>query len=310
MKRFYVVLFSVLSISVVLLGFSFSKESGSNELSFLNEIESNDYRVVFSNGDVLNTVNNSSTELSLTNRKNEISDIYITLKEKDNNTYKNVFYKIDDGPEHVLVEETIKLGTLNGYGVDGDHQIFKIQVYTKDNSEYNFSIKVNSTDEENDHTISNMIKNSNSVYTDNKGNIRYYGNDVNNYILYNGEVHRIIGIVDGKLKIISEIHALGVYDTSKGEYATLEDYLGTYNNSNVNINNILDYKSWINDRGFWLNDTADNQAYYASGTNGVGLYNKNVDFYLRYIYYLDSDSLVVAGDGSINHPYEVSYGSK
>lgn len=310
MKRFYVVLFGVLSVSVVLLGFSFSKESGSNELSFLNEVNGTDYRVVFSDGDVLNTVSNSNTMLSLINRKSEKSDIYITLKETNNSSYKNVFYKIDDGPEHVLVDETIKLGTLNAYGVDGDHQVFNIHIYTKDDSEYSFLIKVNSTIEEDDYSISSMIKNSNSVYTDNKGNVRYYGEDVNNYILYNEEEYRIIGIVDGKLKIISEIHALGVYDTSKGEYANLEDYLGAYNNSNVNINNVLDYKSWISDRGFWLQDVSDNKAYYASGTNGIGLYNKNVDFYLRYVYYLEGDSLVVAGNGSIIHPYEVSYGSK
>ena len=58
-----------------------------------------------------------------------------------------------------------------------------------------------------------------------------------------------------------------------------------------------------------MNDSVNNQAYFGSITNGLGLYNKNVDFYLRYVYYLDVNSLVKSGDGSINSPYEVAYDS-
>ena len=309
MKRFYIVLFSVLVLSVLLLGFSFSKESGSNELYFLNEETNKDYRVVYSNGNILNTVNNSSTMISFINLKNDTTDVVVTLKEKGKLIYKNVFYRVNNGPEHVLADTIINLGTLNPYGEDGDHRVFNLQVYTKDDTEYNFEILINGQVRSNSNGIGNAIKLSNSVYTDSKNNVRYYGVEVNNYILYKDTKYRIIGIIDGKVKIISDILGLGVYDTTKGEYATLEDYLGSYNNVNVNINNVLEYKSWINDRGFWLNDSVNNQAYFGSITNGLGLYNKNVDFYLRYVYYLDVNSLVKSGDGSINSPYEVAYGS-
>ena len=92
MKRFYVVVFSVLCLSVVLLGFSFSKETGTNDLSFLDEKENDDYRVVYSNGDVLNTVNNTSTIISITNRKSELVDIVVTFEEKNDLKYKNSSY--------------------------------------------------------------------------------------------------------------------------------------------------------------------------------------------------------------------------
>ena len=44
--------------------------------------------------------------------------------------------------------------------------------------------------------------NPEEIYTDDKGNIRYYGADPNNYVEFNNELWRIIGIVDGKVKIV------------------------------------------------------------------------------------------------------------
>lgn len=309
MKRFYVVLFIVLCVSVVLLGFSFSKESGSNnELSFLNEVATGEYRVVFSPSNEINTVKNKSVLVSVVNKSANTSDIYVTLKEIDGKQYKNVFYKVNNGPEHVMVENTIKLGSLEAFKTDGDHNVFNLEVYTKDDTEYNFEVFIGNK-EVVVNTLGNVIKGSNQVYTDKDGNVRYYGTEVNNYILYNGEVHRIIGIVNNKVKIISDIKELGVYDTSKGEYATLEDYFGTYNNVNVNSSNVLEYKSWINSKGFWLLEEDGNKAYFGSASYGVDLYLKNTSYYLRYVQYIDSDALLNFGDGTINSPYEVSYGS-
>ena len=56
-------------------------------------------------------------------------------------------------------------------------------------------------------------------------------------------------------------------------------------------------------------DTVGEQAYYASMSYGVGLSNKKVDYYIRYVYEIPQNSVVVAGDGSLNSPYEVTYGS-
>ena len=51
--------------------------------------------------------------------------------------------------------------------------------------------------------ISALVEsNPEEIYTDDKGNIRYYGADPNNYVEFNNELWRIIGIVDDKVKIV------------------------------------------------------------------------------------------------------------
>ena len=91
--------------------------------------------------------------------------------------------------------------------------------------------------------------NPEEIYTDDKGNIRYYGADPNNYVEFNNELWRIIGIVDGKVKIARNELLTPVetdngvtIGTSSGFYwntsynnwegSTLQTYLnGTYYNS-------------------------------------------------------------------------------
>lgn len=274
----------------------------------MNEESTGNYRAVFSPSNLLNTIDNSSILISITNKSDVASDVYVTLKEIDSKSYKNVFYKVNEGPEHLLADNTFKIGSLEAYKTQGDHKVFNLKVYTKDDTEFNFEVFVGN-EEVNVNTLGNAIKASSQVYEDVKGNIRYYGVEADNYIMYNGELHRIIGIVDKQVKIISDIKGLGVYDTSKGQYATLEDYLGTYNNYAVNTTNVLEYKSWINSKGFWLMDEVDNKAYFGSASYGVDLYYKNTSYYLRYVQLVNSEALIVSGNGTISSPYEVSYGS-
>ena len=51
--------------------------------------------------------------------------------------------------------------------------------------------------------ISDLLpSNPDELYKDDKGNIRYYGANPNNYVSFNNELWRIIGVIDGKIKII------------------------------------------------------------------------------------------------------------
>ena len=58
--------------------------------------------------------------------------------------------------------------------------------------------------------MSNIVPNENDVVTSGNGQlinlgeygIRYQGTDPNNYVEFNNETWRIIGIVDGKMKLI------------------------------------------------------------------------------------------------------------
>ena len=305
-KRFYIVLFCVFSLSVVLLGLSYSKESGVNNEIYLADNTNDTYRVIFDNDNLIDTGSNNTMTLSIINMKNEEFNYSIKLEELDDLKYKDVYYTINNGEEIKLKDGVIELGTLNSYGSVGDQGTYQILIYSKCNALYNFKVSLNN---KKINTLNYAITLSEQTYIDSDGNNRYYGTSPNNYIKYNGVTYRIIGIIDGKVKVISEDKGLGIYDLTKGTYLTLNDYLKAFNNNDVTKDNVLNYDCWIENRGFWLMDTVGEQAYYASMSYGVGLSNKKVDYYIRYVYEIPQNSVVVAGDGSLNSPYEVTYGS-
>ena len=52
-------------------------------------------------------------------------------------------------------------------------------------------------------TITDLLPNNpDELYKDEHGDIRYYGKNPNNYVSFNNELWRIIGVIDGKIKII------------------------------------------------------------------------------------------------------------
>ena len=52
-------------------------------------------------------------------------------------------------------------------------------------------------------TITNLLpSNPDELYKDEHEDIRYYGANPNNYVSFNNELWRIIGVIDGKIKII------------------------------------------------------------------------------------------------------------
>ena len=93
---------------------------------------------------------------------------------------------------------------------------------------------------------------SNELYKDEHGDIRYYGANPNNYVSFNSELWRIIGIIDGKIKIIRN-ESIGnlPWDTSNSNnwnITSLKSYLNeNYYNS---INNT--YKNMILEEIYYL----------------------------------------------------------
>ena len=52
-------------------------------------------------------------------------------------------------------------------------------------------------------TITDLVDtNTDELYKDEHGDIRYYGANPNNYVSFNNELWRILGVIDGKIKII------------------------------------------------------------------------------------------------------------
>ncbi len=90
------------------------------------------------------------------------------------------------------------------------------------------------------------------LYEDEHGDIRYYGTNPNNYVSFNNELWRIIGVIDGKIKIIRN-ESIGSmqwdsYSSNNWDNASLKTYLnGTYYNS---INE--PYKGMISAETYYL----------------------------------------------------------
>ncbi len=102
-------------------------------------------------------------------------------------------------------------------------------------------------------TIKDLVStNTNELYKDEHGDIRYYGASPNNYVSFNNELWRIIGVIDGKIKIIRS--------ESIGEYAWAPNNSNNWNNSdlksylNGDYYNSIDgtYKNMISEETYYL----------------------------------------------------------
>ena len=94
-------------------------------------------------------------------------------------------------------------------------------------------------------TITDLLpSNSDELYEDDKENIRYYGTNPNNYISFNNELWRIIGVIDGKIKIIrnESIGSMQWHSTRSNNWdnASLKTYLNE------------PYKGMISEETFYL----------------------------------------------------------
>lgn len=147
-------------------------------------------------------------------------------------------------------------------------------------------------------TISDLLpKYPEELYTDDYGNIRYYGRNPNNYVNFNGELWRIIGIINGKTKIIRN-ESIGnmVWDNSPSNNwnnSDLKNYL------NVDYyNNIKEpYKSMISKETYYLggpnysnDDNLTAQGYYNAERDNAAVYKDNpisVEQYIGLMYASD-----------------------
>ncbi len=87
--------------------------------------------------------------------------------------------------------------------------------------------------------ISALVEsNPEEIYTDDKGNIRYYGTNPNNYVEFNNELWRIIGIVDDKVKIVRN-ELLTPVETDNGVTIGISDgfYWNYVQQEGKNLNN-------------------------------------------------------------------------
>ena len=140
-------------------------------------------------------------------------------------------------------------------------------------------------------TIKDLVStNTNELYKDEHGDIRYYGANPNNYVSFNNELWRIIGVIDGKIKIVRN-ESIGNYawasnNSNNWNNASLKSYLnGDYYNS---INET--YKKMISEETYYLGGaTSSNNArltasgYYNAERDSSQVYGSNPASTTQYI---------------------------
>ena len=139
-------------------------------------------------------------------------------------------------------------------------------------------------------TITELVpSNSGELYEDEHGDIRYYGKAPNNYVSFNNELWRIIGVIDGKLKIIRN-ESIGnmQWASSRNNWnnSSLKSYLnGEYYNG---INET--YKSMISEETYYLGGATSSNlrtltasGYYNAERDSSQVYSGNPTSTTQYI---------------------------
>ncbi len=102
-----------------------------------------------------------------------------------------------------------------------------------------------------------LDKKTDELYTDEHGDIRYYGASPNNYVSFNNELWRIIGVIDGKIKRIRNESigndAWASDDSNNWDNSSLKSYLnGDYYNSIDET-----YRNMISEETYYLGGATD-----------------------------------------------------
>ena len=140
-------------------------------------------------------------------------------------------------------------------------------------------------------TITDLLpSNPDELYKDEHGDIRYYGANPNNYVSFNNELWRIIGVIDGKIKIIrnESIGNMQWNSTRNNNWnnASLKSYLnGEYYNSIDST-----YKNMISEETYYLGgatfsnyQTLTVSGYYNAERDGSQVYSGNPASTKQYI---------------------------
>ena len=290
-KKYYISLFLIMVLTIGILGMSYSKSSDITLAYNSNETNIDNSRIIYSNGNIIN-LNNKETNLSIINNSNEPKTYYISFI---NLIGSNEDLFIDNQTFNINEEYQIELSEL---GSNNDHKTISFKLL--DNDAYKINVLTS-----NPNNLNQIIKNSSETYKDLSNNIRYYGDNPNNYIKYNDEIYRIVGIINNNVEIISNSTIRKNYN-KEIEYLSLNEYLMSFNNNDVTIENTTNYNTWLNqENSFWLNDNENDYAYFASKYRGIKmdpLYSYNTE---RKIDYLSPKAIIINGNGTIDNPYEV-----
>lgn len=299
--KYFSSIFIILIMSIFFISLSYSKESTNiinNTLS-----DNNDNLVITASLGTNFTLEDETTNnISIINHNVDNISYYIILKAYNN--LDNIYISIDSNPEEKYLDEIIYEGELSSYGTEGDYKYHDIKINAPEGTHFKIDVIKKQI-----ITLKDQIIKNSHVYKENN-NYRYYGLNVNNYLTYNNKLYRIIGIIDNKVKLLSEQDYDSSYNTYLN-YLSLEDYLKSFNNSIVTIDNSINYDSWLNTESpYWLQTPKDYiNAYIYDNVSGIILTDKYYTYPNRTTTDIESNLLIINGLGTIDKPYEVSYES-
>lgn len=303
-RKYYLVLILVLSVSVLLLGLSYSKDSSNNK--YTSEFESYDHSLKISTSDNIKEVKVEdfiSRDIGVINNGVVKATFVVEVL---TNSLDGLTYSINNGEVQKLDDNIIYTQELDALGADNDNDFtsFNIKIYNNTSEAKVITLKI--------YQQANLLKDkiviSPNVYKDELDNYHYYGDEVNNYVKYNNILYRVVGLINNRIVLVEDEIKNSTYNPLEDDYLSIDDYLASFNDNNVNLNNVRNYHSWLTDSYWLLNTYGDNEAYYLD--NGlIGRKNKNNNLGARKIIKLYIDAEIILGDGSKNNPYEVVYGS-
>ena len=301
-KRFYISIFIILSLTVVVLSATYSKDSGTSEYTSISK-EVDNMKVTFENGELLSIdkVNKLNAEelkgsnISIVNKNKTSTNALIDI---NYNGDAEVYYSIDGAPIKLIDENAKEVVNLKPFGEVGDQILINVKVFSKKDINDRVAIRVSSIQEDG---LKYTMVNSNQVYKDGEGNYIYYGKP-NNYIKYNDSVYRIIGLINNKFKLVRFNESLEEYNENNN-YITIRDFLRTFNNREVDESNMDLFDTWLKEyNNYWFSDGD----VFIDNTINIEKLGSHIS---NEVLELGDYVLLSNGDGTINNPYEVKYGS-
>ena len=130
-KRFCISIFVILSLTVVVLSATYSKDSGTSEYTSINKNIDN-LKVTFESGELLSIpkVDKLSLDkvkgsnISIVNKNKDKVNVLIELNYSGD---EEVYYSIDNAEMKLIVENAKEVVNLNAFGTEGDQKIFNIK---------------------------------------------------------------------------------------------------------------------------------------------------------------------------------------
>ncbi|MBQ8659690.1 MAG: hypothetical protein IJ475_02515 [Bacilli bacterium] len=298
-RKFYVVIFCVMVLSLSILSLSYSKESGKTQDITYNENEYENFRIVYSD-----TTFESGKNISFTITNNSDENRDYSLRVNLDGALGDVYYSLDGMDDQLLVDNEIFNGELNAFGDAGDLASHSIKLYSKSGVQFKYSISIDGLKI---NTLESNIKKSENVYLSNDI-YRYYGVLVDNYIKYEGSLYRIVSSSLGDVKIVGDVSSVTSF-RNENEFLSIDDYLGSFGESKK-IEDVVSDSSWLNNGySYWLNGDAVSDRYVVLNVGGLKTSDFGVNYYYRNCKIISGDLIVVNGNGSLDNPYEVTYGS-